>query len=88
MGDISVEQRIGLCLDHNLLSLVRRRVEHDKNTNSEVFDIDSSILMLFETRLPDMTLKRLGEKMGFAYYHTKHRWILRCSRNAIYNFFL
>ena len=71
MGDISLEQRIALCLDHDLLSFIRRKIEN----NAEVFDIDSSILMLFETRLPDMTLKRLGEKMGLSHYHTKHRWV-------------
>jgi hypothetical protein len=88
LGSISIEQRIGLCLDHNLLSFIRRRIEDDDNPNTEVFDIDGSILILLEPRLPDLTLKRLGEKMRFAYHHTRDRWVLSCSRNALYNFFL
>ena len=84
MGEISLDQRIGLCLDHDLLSFIRRKTEN----NTEVFDIDSSILMLFETRLPDLTLKRLGEKMGLSHYHTKHRWVLRCTRDNLWKFLL
>ena len=84
MGDICLEQRIALCLDHDLLSFIRRKTEN----NTEVLDIDSSILMLFETRLPDLTLKRLGEKMGLNYHHTKQRWVLRCTRDNLWKFLL
>ncbi len=39
-GEISLENRIGLSLDKDLLSFIRRKIEN----NTEVFDIDSSIL--------------------------------------------
>ena len=83
-GEISLENRLRLCLEKDLLSFIRRKIEN----NTEVFDIDSSILMLFEIRLPDMTLKRLGEKMGLDYNHTKHRWVLRCTRDDLWKFLL
>jgi hypothetical protein len=83
-GEIPLENRLRLCLEKDLLSFIRRKVEND----TEVFDMDSSILMLFEARLPDMTLKRLGEKMGLNYQHTKHRWVLRCNRDDLWKFLL
>jgi Bifunctional DNA primase/polymerase, N-terminal len=83
-GEISLENRLRLCLEKDLPCFIRRKIEN----NTEVFDIDSSILMLFEIKLPDMTLKRLGEKMGLDYHHTKHRWVLRCTRDDLWKFLL
>jgi len=81
-GIIDIETRIAKCLDNDLLSFIR------KSNDGEEYHIDSSILMLFENRLPDMTLKRLGEKMGFEYYRTMHRWILKCTRDQLWKFLL
>jgi hypothetical protein len=78
---MEIETRISTCLDNNLLSSIRK-------SNSDEFQIDSSILMLFENRLPDMTLKRLGEKMGLEYRRTKHGMVLICTRDQLWNFLL
>ena len=81
-GVIDVGGRIARCLDNDLLSFIR------KSNSRDEYYIDSSILMLFENRLPDMTLKRLGEKMGFEYKHTRYGWILRCTRDELWEFLL
>jgi hypothetical protein len=81
MGDIALADRIRLCLQHDLLSFIRR-----VPTSIETYNIDSSVLMLFEDRLPDMTLKRLGEKMGFTHQKERDRWVLRCSNVQLMSF--
>ena len=52
----------------------------------DTFDVDSSVLLLFEHRLPDLTLKKLGEKMGLQYTRQKGRWVLRCTGKEIIDF--
>jgi len=79
--EMEINTRIHNCLKHDLLSFIRK-------SNTDEYHIDSSVLMLFENRLPDMTLKRLGEKMGFEYKHTKYGWVLKCTRDQLWNFFL
>jgi len=56
----SLEKRIELCLDNNLLSFVRQ-----VPGNTDKFEIDSSIKMLLKDHLSNLTLKKIGEKMGF-----------------------
>ena len=85
-GVIDIETRISACLDNNFLSFIKK-VKSD-NMDAEVYHIDSSILMLFENRLPDLTLKRIGEKMGFEYKHTMYGWVLRCTKDQIWKFLL
>jgi hypothetical protein len=84
-GVIDIETRISACLDNNLLSFIKK-VKSDNGI--DVYHIDSSILMLFENRLPDLTLKRLGEKMGFEYKHTMYGSVLRCTKEQIWKFLL
>ena len=84
-GVIDIETRISTCLDRNLLSFIRE----DKVENGvQVYHIDSSVLMLFEIRLPDLTLKRLGEKIGLEYKKTPNRMVLVCTRVQLWNFLL
>jgi hypothetical protein len=54
-----------------LLSFIR---EVKSQTGVKVYHIDSSILMLFDNRLPDLTLKRLGEKIGLEYKRLSIGW--------------
>lgn len=84
-GVIEIGTRISTCLDYNLLSFIR---EVKAPTGGGVYHIDSSILMLFENRLPDLTLKRLGEKIGLEYKKTANRMVLVCTRNQLWNFLL
>lgn len=84
-GEIEIGTRISTCLDYNLLSFIR---EVNAPTGDGVYHIDSSILMLFENRLPDLTLKRLGEKIGLEYKKTVNRMVLVCTRNQLWNFLL
>jgi len=84
-GVIDIETRISTCLDNNLLSFIR---EAKSENGTQEYHIDSSILMLFENRLPDLTLKRLGEKMVFEYKKTANRMVLKCTRDQIRNFLL
>jgi hypothetical protein len=78
---ITLEQRISLCLDNDLWSWIRKIKEEEK------YYIDGSILELFANRLPDLTLKKLGEKMNVKYSQdTSGRRVLVCSRVDIINF--
>jgi hypothetical protein len=83
-AEMEINTRIDNCLKHDLLSFIRKA---GVNSQDEYY-IDSSILMLFENRLSDMTLKRLGEKMSFEYRHTKHGNVLSCTREQLWNFLL
>ena len=40
------------------------------------------------SNLPDLTLKRLGEKMDFEYKHTMYGSVLRCTKEQIWKLFL
>jgi len=78
---ITLEQRISLCLDNDLWSWIRKIKEEGK------YYIDGSILELFANRLPDLTLKKLGEKMNVKYSQdTSGRRVLVSSRVDIINF--
>ena len=81
LGQITLEQRISLCLNNDLWSWVRKTKEKGK------FYIDGSILELFANRLPDLTLKKLGEKMNVRYSQdTYGRRVLICSTAEIIKF--
>ena len=81
LGRITLEQRISLCLDNDLWSWIRKTKEEGK------FYVDGSVLELFTYRLPDLTLKKLGEKMNVKYSQdTYGRRVLVCSRVEIINF--
>lgn len=76
------EDRIKLCLDRRLWSWIRKLKVVD--SQEEIYHIDSSILEIFNLRLPDLTLTRLGEKMGFKPVKDhKGRLVLRCSQTQL-----
>lgn len=78
---ITLEQRIQLCLDNDLWSWIRKIKEDGK------YYIDGSILELFTHRLPELALKKLGEKMGLEYSQdTNGRRVLICSKAEITKF--
>lgn len=78
-GKINLGDRVRLCLDSGLLGSIRK-----VPSATDTFDVDSSVLLLFEHRLPDLTLKKLGEKIGLEYTRQKGRWVLRCTgKNSI-----
>jgi hypothetical protein len=84
LGEIELEQRISLCLDNNLWSWIRKTKKGD-------YYIDGSIIELFSFRMPDLTLKKLGEKMGPGVKYTQSRGssggrVLACSAAEITNF--
>jgi len=85
-GVIDIETRIAACLDNNLLSFIKKA--KSDNNGVDVYHIDSSILMLFENRLPNLTLKRVGEKMGFEFIRTMYRSVLHCTKDQIWKFLL
>ena len=68
---IPFETRVEQCLKHNLFSFIRAA--------DGKYLIDSSILILFENRLPDMTLKRLGEMLGLNYSRKNNGIFLECT---------
>lgn len=77
---VNMEMRVNQCLDNTLWSFIRKG-------NYGSYWIDSSILGLFKERLPDLTLKKLGEKIpGATYKHTMKGWRLQCSRGDIVDF--
>jgi hypothetical protein len=73
-------KRIELCLKNDLRSWIRETREKGK------YYIDGSILELFANRLPDLTLKKLGEKMGVKYFQAHGKRVLVCSEAEISNF--
>ena len=79
---INLDARIGLCIDNDLSSFVR------KVSNQDKYHIDSSILQLFNDKLPELTLKKLGEKMGFSYKTYKERRVLEFSRKELMDFII
>jgi hypothetical protein len=79
---INLDARIGLCIDNDLWSFVR------KVSNQDKYHIDSSILQLFNDKLPELTLKKLGEKMGFSYKTHKERRVLEFSRKELKDFII
>jgi hypothetical protein len=79
---IPMKKRIKLCLTNDLWSWVRKTREEGK------YYIDGSILELFANRLPDLTLKKLGEKMGMKYSLSHGRRVLVCSEAEISNFIM
>ena len=81
LGQIKLEQRISLCLENDLWSWIRKTKEEGK------YYIDGSILELFANRLPDLTLKKLGEKMNVRYSQdTYGKRVLICSKAEITKF--
>lgn len=58
---ITLGQRVQLCLDNDLGARLERQREEGK------YYIDGSILENFSHRLPELTLKKLGEKMNVRY---------------------
>jgi hypothetical protein len=83
LGKITLENRIRLCIDNNLWSWIRKTKEEENHY------IDGSILELFSHRLPDLTLKKLGEKMCLKYSKDSSangRYVLICSAAEIIEF--
>ncbi len=80
LGKINLDKRIGLCLKYDLWSFVRKLPSQDK------YHIDSSILHVFDNKLPDLTLKKLGEKMGSSYKTYKERRVLEFSEKELMDF--
>jgi hypothetical protein len=80
-SELSLKERISLCLNKELWSWIRSTKEKGK------FHIDGSIIELFSYRLPDLTLKKLGEKMGVKYTQsTNGGRVLTCPELDIINF--
>jgi hypothetical protein len=75
----TVEMRVGICLDNELWSFVKKGVSGN-------YSIDTSILELFKDRLPEMTLIKLGQLMKVTHKHTNKGSRLRCTRAEIQNF--
>lgn len=81
---------VDVCLDKGLWSFARKVKINRFNTamTEEVCWIDASVLGLFKDKIPDLSLKRLGEKMGkgFKYKHTKQGFRLQCTPEDIKRF--
>src|SRR5206468_2712561 len=82
MESLTLEERIDECLSKRLWSWLRKVKGKD-----DTYHIDSSILEIFSYRLPDLTLTKLGEKIGFDKVpaDTYGRTVLKCTKQQIYN---
>jgi hypothetical protein len=91
---LSMSERIDKCLGNDLLSYVRpvftkqeKLINENGRIVAEYYEINSSIKMLFDNRLPDITLKKLGEKMRFDYTrNTVGKYVLRFTRDQLAKF--
>lgn len=75
----NMSMRVETCLNSELWSFVRKG-------NSGNYWIDNSILGLFKDRIPELSLKKLGEIMGITYRHTENGWRLKCTQAGIIDF--
>ena len=75
----TTEMRVIKCLQNELWSFVRKGY-HDK------YLIDNSILSLFKDRLPELTLKKLGEIMNIEYWRNRNGMRLRCTQAELSKF--
>ncbi len=78
--EIPFTQRVTMCLQKDLWSFIRKG-------NNDSYWIDNSILELFKDKIPDLTLKKLGEIMGILdYRHTNKGWRLKTTIWEILSF--
>jgi hypothetical protein len=75
----TTEMRVIKCLENELWSFVR------KGYNGKYL-IDNSILDLFKDRLPELTLKKLGEIMNIEYWRNRNGIRLRCTQAELLKF--
>jgi hypothetical protein len=81
-GKLTLEQRVGLCLDYELWSWIRNL----KNETGYYY-IDTSVLELFTYRLPDLTFKKFAEKIGMNTSLDRNgRTVIKCSKADIMKF--
>jgi hypothetical protein len=82
INGISLADRIDLCLNNDLWPWIRI----NKHNREEYF-IDTSVLDLFSNRLPNLDLKKLGQKMQLEYQQKKGGGrILKCTRSKLIKF--
>lgn len=83
----SLQHRVLLCIENDLWSWFRKKSHRLGDNNIEMYYIDASILELFSKRLPNLDLKKLGEKMGFEYKQKKGGTrVLRCTKEQLVEF--
>jgi hypothetical protein len=71
--------RVIKCLEYELWSFVRKGY-------IDKYLIDNSILVLFKDRLPELTLKKLGEIMNIEYWRNRNGIRLRCTQAELSKF--
>ena len=76
---LTLDQRIQKPIDEDLCGWIRSKP-------NEVLNIDASILEIFAERLPDLTLKKLSEIMGFKYTPINGRKVIECSKSQLVEF--
>jgi hypothetical protein len=77
-GVIKLDARVQLCLKNDLFGFATESLQVP-----ETYLIDSSILELFEEKLPDMTLTRLGEMLGLEYCPSNKGRFLKTTANRL-----
>lgn len=64
-----------------------KRPKVEKLVRIQEYYIDASILELFSKRLPQLDIKKLGEKTGFAYSQRRGGMrVLKCTKEELIDF--
>ena len=66
ISPITLSKKISLCIDNELWSWLRKKKLQLGETEQKYY-IEASILELFSRRLPNLGIKKLGEKTGLKY---------------------
>ncbi|MDQ6668639.1 MAG: hypothetical protein M3Y53_10510 [Thermoproteota archaeon] len=79
-------QEAGLCIDNELWPWLRKKKIQFAEVEQKYY-IDGSILELFSRRLPNLDIKKLGEKTGLKYSQEwGGRRVFICTKKELTNF--
>lgn len=76
---------VGICIDNELWPWLRK-AERPREGEHDRYYIDSSIMMIFSHKLPDLTLKKLSEITGFEYTSINGKKKILCTKRGLDDF--
>ena len=86
-GNVNLDARISKCLEADVWPWIRQLSPHERQAGVFELAIDTSIMDVFSWRLPNLTFKKLAEKMGFTHERDHYgRNRILCSRKAFMDF--
>lgn len=86
--DTTLGERIDVCIDNDLWPWLRRKAARLGETlQQQEYYIDASILELYLKRLPELDIKKLGQKTGFKYTQRRSGMrVLKCTKEQLKEF--